>query len=207
MGLWNLNSGCVQHSPSHIAVQTQQIQCGKVTNLTRIQELRAAIFTTLQLTVSEEQREAISLLLHWPTVLNRFRVSTPFRNPHCFNPTMVENWSLIHQDSITHIDLGFLYSDPGAYVFHVTLFRSLGYLRVSRWQISTPVKFLPEHSNVLSPKLRNFSWDFTLYNATVQGWRDIEKAEAQWLQELAEHTLSHKAASQRSKYSFSQSIL
>jgi hypothetical protein len=57
-----------------------------------------------------------------------------------------------------------------------------------------PAKFLPEHSNVLGPKMQTFAWDFSNYYPMYQRWGDFRKTDAKWLQQLAEYAIAHKAA-------------
>jgi hypothetical protein len=101
------------------------MQCNETTYLTRVQKRGTVSFTSLRLSLCGERPEAISLLLQWPAKLTRFVFGEPYLNPYHLSPAMAENCLLLHQNSITHIDLGSLYSDPDTRIFNATLFPNL----------------------------------------------------------------------------------
>jgi hypothetical protein len=117
-----------------------------------------------------------------------------YKNPHGLNYPMLENWLLIHRNSLKHIAIGILSWGGGQRRFNATIFPNLEFLRLSRWQIESPVQFSLEDSNVLGLRLKTFVWDFSIFGGHRESWRDFGEAEANWVRELAECAVSHKAA-------------
>jgi hypothetical protein len=115
---------------------------------------------------------------------------------------MFENWLLIHQFSLTHIYIGSLSRRGNRRLFNATLFPNLEYLRLSRWQMHTPVQFSPTDSNVLGPKLKTFAWDFSVFDQHSEDWCDFGESEANWVRELAEFAVLHKAALEKIEIKF-----
>jgi hypothetical protein len=107
---------------------------------------------------------------------------------------MFENWLLIHKDSLTYIKIGYLSGGGSNRLFNATLFPNLEFLGVSRWQMHSPVQFSPMDSNLLGPSLKTFAWDFSIYDQHSESWCGFGEPEANWVRELAEFAVSHKAA-------------
>jgi hypothetical protein len=114
---------------------------------------------------------------------------------------MFEDWLLIHQHSLKHIDIGYLHSFSR--LFNATLFPNLEYLRLSRRQMHSPIRFSAEDSNILGSNVKTFAWDFTINDQHSEGWCDFGEAEAKWIQDLAECAASRKAALKRIEIQFS----
>jgi hypothetical protein len=113
---------------------------------------------------------------------------------------MFENWLLIHQNSLTYIDIGYLHG--ASRLFNAMLFPNLEFLRLSRWQMHSPIQFSPQDSNVLGPRLKTFAWDFNIYDQHSEGWCAFGEPEAKWVKDLAECAVSHKAALARIEIRF-----
>jgi hypothetical protein len=116
------------------------------------------------------------------------------------NYPMFENWLLVHQQSLTHIDIGYL--NGTSRLFNATLFPNLEFLRLSRWQMHRPIQFSPDDSNVLGPSLKTFAWDFTIYDQHSESWCDFGESEANWVKNLAERAASRKALLARIEIQF-----
>lgn len=159
-------------------------------------KMRTASFTTLRVSGYRDQPQSIVALLQWPAVLTRLEFCNFADNPeyqhHRMDYPMFENWLRIHQNSLMHIEIGALSRTSSDRLFNATLFPNLEYLKLSRWQMRTPVQFSHEDSNVLGPSLKTFAWDFKEYD---QSWKsDFGEAEATWITELAKCAVSRKAA-------------
>lgn len=104
---------------------------------------------------------------------------------------MFENWLLIHRHTLTHIDIGYL-RGPSR-LFNATLFPSLEFLRLSRWQMRSPVQFSTEDANVLGPRLKTFSWNFNIHDQHSEDWSAFGEPEANWVRDLAKCAAERKA--------------
>jgi hypothetical protein len=141
-----------------------------------------------------EQPAAIYLLLQWPNVLTRFELDSIYNDSHPLEYSILETWLLIHQNSLKHIAIGHLSRGGTQRRFNAAIFPNLEYLRLSRWQIQSPLQFTPEDANVLGPSLKTFVWDFSTRGGYHESWRDFGKAEAAWIWELAACAVSRKTA-------------
>jgi hypothetical protein len=107
---------------------------------------------------------------------------------------MFESWLLIHRYTLTYVDITELSRHGNKRVFNATLFPNLEFLRLSRWQMDIPLKFSATDSNLLGPKLKTFSWDFSINEQGNVSWCAFGASDANWLRELAAFAVSHKAA-------------
>jgi hypothetical protein len=179
----------------------QQVGIDQTTNVAPTQKRRTASFTSLRVSDYEERPEATFLLLQWPAMLTHFKFDS-FYNRHIMDYPMFETWLLIHQNSLTHIEIGYLSTHGSNRLFNATLFPNLEYLGVSRWQMHIPVQFWPTDTNVLGPRVKTFAWDFSIYDQHSESWCDFGEAEANWIRELAEFAVAYKAALARIKIQF-----
>lgn len=113
---------------------------------------------------------------------------------------MFENWLLIHRHTLKRIDIGYI-RGPSR-LFNATLFPSLEFLRLSRWQMHSPVKFSTEDANVLGPRLETFSWNFNIYDQHSESWCDFGEPEATWVRDLAKCAAECKAVLARVEIQF-----
>jgi hypothetical protein len=117
---------------------------------------------------------------------------------------MFESWLLIHSETLRHIKIGYLSRRGSDRLFNATCFPNLEFLQLSRWQMppSLTFKFRPEDVIVLGPKLRTFSWDFSVYDQHSESWLDFGENEVEWLRQLAEAAVASKAALQTIRIHF-----
>jgi hypothetical protein len=117
---------------------------------------------------------------------------------------MFESWLLIHSETLRHISIGYLSRNGSDRLFNATRFPNLEFLQLSRWQMppSLTFKFRPEDVNVLGPKLRTFSWNFSIYDQHTEGWLDFGEKEVEWLHQLAEAAVASKAVLRTIKIQF-----
>jgi hypothetical protein len=141
-----------------------------------------------------ERPAALFLLLQWPTVLTRFELGSIYNNLDPLHYSMLETWLLVHENSLKHIAIGHLSYGGSQRRFNATIFPKLEFLRLSRWQIRSPLQFTPEDAHVLGPSLKTFVWDFSTHSECHEGWRDFGEAEAAWIRELAACAVSRKSA-------------
>jgi hypothetical protein len=156
-----------------------------LTNSSPPQTLRTAPFTSLSISDYNETPHATLLLLHWPKILTSFTFESFYSNPYTMTYPLFETWLLVHSTTLTYIDIGYLRSPSR--LFNATLFPNLEFLRLSRWQMHTPVQFVDEEDgNILGPALKTFSWSFTIYDQHSEGWRSFGDAEENWVRRLGE---------------------
>lgn len=127
-------------------------------------------------------------------MLTHFEFGSYYNNEHMMDYPAFENMLLIHQNTLKHIDIGYLSPGGNLRLFNATRFSKLEFLKLSRWQMSRPVQFSVEDSNVLGPSLKTFAWDFSIYDQHSESWTDFGAPEAAWLRELGEIAISRKAA-------------
>jgi hypothetical protein len=104
-----------------------------------LQKRRSATFTSLRISDYEERPEVMDLLLQWPAVLTRFEFGSFYNNGNMMDYPMFEKWLLIHQHTLKYIDIGYLNRHGSSRLFNATLFPNLEFLRLSRWQMHSPV--------------------------------------------------------------------
>lgn len=155
---------------------------------------RTASFTTLRLVKFGERPTALFHLLQWPTVLTRFELDSICNDSFPLAYPTLETWLLVHQNSLKHISIGHLSWGGSQRRFNAAIFPNLEFLRLSRWQIQSPLQFTPEDANILGPSLKTFVWDFSTQGHIHQSWRDFGEAEAAWIWELAACAVSRETA-------------
>jgi hypothetical protein len=115
--------------------------------------------------------------------------------------SMFETWLLIHANTLTHIEIGYL-SEPSR-LLDARLFLNLEFLRLSRWQMPRPLlAFSEEDANVLGPRLKTFCWDLNIYDQHNGWWLDFGEAEEKWVESLAERAVKRKAVLERIEIEF-----
>jgi hypothetical protein len=129
----------------------------------------------------------------WPAALPRFTFGSNYSNQHVMDYPMFEEWLLIHQYTLTSVDIGYLPAAAAAVYSTPRCFQTSKILRLSRWQMHGPVQFTPEDANVLGLSLTRFAWDFTVYDQHTEAWSDFGEPEANWVKKLAKAAVSRKA--------------
>jgi hypothetical protein len=117
------------------------------------------------------------------------------------NHSMFETWLLVHANTLTHIEIGYL-SEPSR-LLDARLFPNLESLGLSRWQMPVPLlAFSAQDANVLGPRLKTFSWKFNFYNLDVESWCGFGDAEEKWVGSLVECAVQRKAVLERIEIDF-----
>jgi hypothetical protein len=110
---------------------------------------------------------------------------------------MMESWLLPHKDTLNSIKLGPVAWDiPQKCVFNATLFPKLSFLQTSKLDMSNPVIFTADCTNLLGPNLMSYCWDWTSgdYEFGCSGTLKFGDAELLWIEALARSSIALHAA-------------
>ena len=118
---------------------------------------------------------------------------------------MFHSWLLPHKNSLRSLYISNMATahTRQRHLFHACDFPVLEILHLSRWDMSEELASPTTDAEVmLGPRLREFKWDFTIFDQHSESWSDFGDKEENWLREFAKTAVARKAALARIKVQF-----
>jgi hypothetical protein len=110
---------------------------------------------------------------------------------------MIVSWLLLQKDTLQSIKLGPIGRDVShKCVFNATLFPKLSFLQTSKFDMSLPVLFTTDCTNLLGPSLTSYCWDWTFSDCAIGYFGTVPFGDAEflWIESLARSSIGLHAA-------------
>jgi hypothetical protein len=145
-----------------------------------------------------DSAEALRILLSWPEALSSFRLSGSFSDGLYIDLSMVKDMLFQHRNSLVSLDIGHLPREGRAKLCDFSEFSVLEKLSLSRWHFGESREKLLDSQQIFEnclspPRLRKFTWTFSMMDSAWPQWYDFEHEEESWVRNLAQTAISRKS--------------